>query len=378
MTEDKNRFPKITESALDDLRKRIGVKIENTLEPWCHESTRDNIRHYAHGIGDDNPLWCDPSYAAATRHGDVIAPPSFLYACSRIISGYVGGLPGVHAMWAGADWTWHREIRRNENITTEAWLKDLVEHDTRFSGRSVQQIYHVNFFGDDGDPIAEADSWCFRTDRDIAREEGTKYDDLKARAPTEYSDDDLVELYRHYANEQVRGGEPRYFEDVEVGEKLPRMVKGPMTVTGFIAYAQGWGGLYIRANKLAWKQVHAHPGLGIKNRFGIPDCPERVHWEDEFATVVGAPAAYDYGPERCSWMTHHLTNWMGDDGFLRDSYVEIRRHNPVGDALYIDGEVTRKFESEGRSCVEITQRAVQQDGELSARGHGVVALPCRS
>ena len=51
------------------------------------------------------------------------------------------------------------------------------------------------------------------------------------------------------------------------------MVKGPMTVTGFIAYAQGWGGLYIRANKLAWKLVDAHPGLGIPNRFGIPDCP---------------------------------------------------------------------------------------------------------
>ena len=31
----------------------------DTLEPWCHEATRDNIRHYAHGIGDDNPLWCD-------------------------------------------------------------------------------------------------------------------------------------------------------------------------------------------------------------------------------------------------------------------------------------------------------------------------------
>ena len=33
--------------------------------------------------------------------------------------------------------------------------------------------------------------------------------------------------------------------------------------------------------------------------------------------MVGAPGAYDYGPERCSWLTHHLTNWMGDDGFLR-------------------------------------------------------------
>ena len=51
------------------------MRIENTLEPWCHEATRDNIRHYAHGIGDDNPLWCDPSYGAATRWGGVIAPP---------------------------------------------------------------------------------------------------------------------------------------------------------------------------------------------------------------------------------------------------------------------------------------------------------------
>ena len=63
MTEQRS-FPKITENGLDDLRQRIGVKIGQTVEPWCHEATRDNIRHYAHGIGDDNPLWCDPDYAA--------------------------------------------------------------------------------------------------------------------------------------------------------------------------------------------------------------------------------------------------------------------------------------------------------------------------
>ena len=49
-------FPKITDHGLDELRQRIGVKITDTLEPWCHEATRDGIRHYAHGIGDDNPL----------------------------------------------------------------------------------------------------------------------------------------------------------------------------------------------------------------------------------------------------------------------------------------------------------------------------------
>ena len=47
------KFPKITEAGLADLRSRIGVKIENTVEPWNYEATRDAIRHYAHGIGDD-------------------------------------------------------------------------------------------------------------------------------------------------------------------------------------------------------------------------------------------------------------------------------------------------------------------------------------
>ena len=70
-------FPKITEEGLNDLRSRIGVKIGQTAEPWCYEATRDNIRHYAHGIGDDNPLWCVPEYAKKTKFGDVIALPSF-------------------------------------------------------------------------------------------------------------------------------------------------------------------------------------------------------------------------------------------------------------------------------------------------------------
>jgi acyl dehydratase len=368
-------FPKITESGLDSLRSRIGVLIENTAEPWCYEATRDNIRHYAHGIGDDNPLWCDPAYAAATRYGGIVALPSFLFTTSRIISGYVGGLPGVHAMWAGADWTWHRPVHRNDTIRTEARLKALVEHQTRFAGRAIQQIYHVDFYNQHGDMVAAADSWCFRTDRDEAREKGTKYTELRARPEPRYTDEQLADIYRKYNDETIRGAVPRDWDDVVEGEALPTMVKGPMTVTGFIAYAQGWGGLYIRANKLAWKQVHAHPGLGIKNRFGIPDCPERVHWEESFAHMVGAPGAYDYGPERCSWLTHQLTNWMGDDGFLRRATSQIRRHNPEGDALFISATVKRKYVEDGRHLVEIVQEARNQDDELSATGTGLVELP---
>ena len=131
MAEPQQRFSLINEKNLADLRKLVGVPIEDSLEPWCYEATRDNIRHWAHGIGDDNPLWCEPDYAAKA-HGRTAAPPSFVFALNRSFSGYVGGLPGVHAMFAGIDTTWHRPMLLGDQFTTKAWLKELVEHRDAF------------------------------------------------------------------------------------------------------------------------------------------------------------------------------------------------------------------------------------------------------
>lgn len=367
------RFSLITERALDDLRSMIGVKITDTVEPWCYEVTRDNIRHYAHGIGDDNPLWCDPAYAGNSSQQTLLAPPSFLFALSRIYSGYVGGLPGVHAMWSGASTKWHRHLRRGDQVQTETYLKELVDRQTEFAGRAIQQIYHVDFYVD-GQLVAEGDSWCFRTERDTARERG-KYQSARETEPR-YGYDDIAAVAQRYRDEKPRGAIPLYVDDVTVGDNLPIMTKGPMTVTGFIAFAQGWGGLYIRANRLAHKQLQRHPNLGITDRFGIPDVPERVHWDDDLARLVGTPRAYDYGPERASWLTHHVTDWMGDDGFLVEHSSQIRRHNPTGDIVKIVGTVTGVDTETG--LVAIEQIARQQDGELSAKGTAVVRLPVRS
>src|SRR6266513_6303484 len=72
-------------------------------EPYIEVATRDAVRHWAHGIGDRNPHW------AAARQ----APPTILFAMDRIVSGYVGGLPGIHAMYGGTDFRWRREIHED-------------------------------------------------------------------------------------------------------------------------------------------------------------------------------------------------------------------------------------------------------------------------
>jgi acyl dehydratase len=76
----------ITEDALAQLRQRLGVPVPHR-QPHMQRASQDTIRHFAHGLGDMNPLWTDPDYAATTRYGGIIALPCILYAMDDICSG---------------------------------------------------------------------------------------------------------------------------------------------------------------------------------------------------------------------------------------------------------------------------------------------------
>lgn len=361
-------FEVINEEAVEDLRSRIGEPVRRG-RVYVHELTPDAIRAYAYGIGDRNPLWLDAGHAPEKG---LLAPPSSLFAMDRILSGYVMGLPGIHAMWAGADLRYERPLRAGDRLSGSAHLKALIERPSRFAGRSFQQIYTVDFHDEAGNLVASGDSYCFRTPRDAAREKG-KYEQVRV----EWTPEQIADIAQRYRDEEARrrGPEPRYVEDVAVGDRLPAITKGPYTATTAVAYLLGWGGLYVRAHGDAFDLYDQHPALGIPNEWGVPEPPERVHWDADLARRVGVPGAYDYGPERCSWMSHVVTDWMGDDGFLRRINVQVRRHNVLGELVTCDGVVRSVDHATG--VVELGLEAVNQDGHESARGTAQVVLPRR-
>ena len=92
---------------------------------------------------------------ALTNNPASLSPPAFagqsLYD-TRAVSDITESSPKF-VFGAGADWTWHKPVMRNDEITTEAWLKDLIEHQTRFAGRAIQQVYHVRFYNQHGDLV---------------------------------------------------------------------------------------------------------------------------------------------------------------------------------------------------------------------------------
>lgn len=367
-------FAKITDEAVAELRSRIGKPLTRVTAPFYREINDDAARNFAGAIGDDNPLWLDAAYGARTRWGAQLAPPTILYSTENSVSGAVEGLAGVHAMFAGTDWRWFEPIRTGTKMRTVAALKDMVEHKTRFAGRSFQQIYHVQFFDQRDTLLAEADSWCFRTERDTARESGTKYD--KALEEMHISTEEEMERYfEQYRQEKPRGAHKRLWQDVKVGDAIDPVLKGPYTVTSAVAFMQAWGNYAIRNHRIAFQYYDRHKKLAPRNQQNVPEPPVRVHWDNDFARSVGVPAAYDFGPERVSWLAHMLTDWIGDDGFLRRLNTQIRRHNPVGDAVWCTGAVTGKCIDGERHLVQCEVLGTNQAGALSIKGYAEVELP---
>ena len=75
---------KITDDGLAALRARIGIAAPQPGPPHYRRPSDRCLPPRRPAYGDDNPLWCDPDYAAATRWGGPIAPPPLVGGDSLI------------------------------------------------------------------------------------------------------------------------------------------------------------------------------------------------------------------------------------------------------------------------------------------------------
>ena len=74
-----------------------------------------------------------------------------------------------------------------------------------------------------------------RAERRATRERG-KYAQIKAHWTTE---EEQKYIEESYAKEEVRGANPCYWEDVNIGDDLTPLVKGPLSVGDMMAWGQG-------------------------------------------------------------------------------------------------------------------------------------------
>jgi acyl dehydratase len=381
--------PRITDEGVARLRARIGIPEPHPQPPHYRCPNEDAFRHVAEAIGDDNPLWCDPAYARGTRWGGPIAPPALVGGDTLIGEDEVPEIPaehrdlmrgdplrGVHAFYSGSFREWWSPLRPGRAVWRRNALVGVLDKQSEFAKRAIHEWTAQVFRDEAGDVLSGQYRLMVRTEREKARER-KKYDTVEIRP---YTKEELERIDAQYASEAPRGPQPRWFEDVEEGDEVGPLVKGPLTVTDIICWHVGVGmGLYgVKALRLGFKNRQRIPRFYHADELGIPDVMQRCHWDPEYARKAGNPTTYDYGRMRETWLIHLCTDWMGDDAWLWKLDCEFRRFNFIGDVHWMKGRVVRKYLAEGeRPAVDLDLGGENQRGEVTTPGHATILLPSR-
>ena len=286
-------------------------------------------------------------------------------------------LGGVHAFYSGSFREWWNPLRPAMRVTRRNALVGVHDKIGEFAGRTVHEWLAEVFAAADGPVLSGQYRLMIRAEREKATER-KKNDEVEIRA---YTDDEIAAIGEAIAGERPPARRrPALVEDVNEGDELPPLVKGPMRVTDMVVWHTGMGmGLYgVAALRLGYDQLQRMPRFFVPDDLNIPDVQQRVHWDPEWAHRAGNPACYDYGRMRETWLIHLCTDWMGDDAWLWKLDCQFRKFNYVGDTHWMHGTVTRKFLGEGdRPAVDLDVWGENQRGETTTPGHATILLPSR-
>ncbi|MED5265353.1 MAG: MaoC family dehydratase N-terminal domain-containing protein [Actinomycetota bacterium] len=296
---------------------------------WVSEVTSDAVRHFAWGIGDNNPLWVDPDYGLASVWETTLAPPSFAYAIDETT--VAPGMPDYERHYERVEWEWFHQFELGDRVTSETKFLD-EEHDQRAD--VTRQRGEIFFRSADKGLVARA---IVTTRRD--RIPLKRIDD---RDEIRYDPEELSQIEEDILSEKIRGAISRHPGDVAEGDGVGTITKGPISIMDIVAWCAG--------------------------TTGSPDDPQGFAsggLDDQAAT----------GPQLASWVVHLLTNWMGDSGVLHTLTVNFSGLPLLGSTTTIGGTITRKFSHGNDQFCEIDVECRLQNDEIIARGRAVVQLP---
>jgi acyl dehydratase len=137
-----------------------------------------------------------------------------------------------------------------------------------------------------------------------------------------------------------------YFDDVEVGDELPPLVKGPI------------------------KQIQLTRYAGASGDFNP------IHQDDEFARAAGMGGVFAHGMLSMGFVGQAVTDWAGA-GTVRKLGVRFAALVRLKDVVTCRGRVVAKSSTAGAQLVDLEVWAENQRAEKVVTGRATVALPAR-
>ena len=129
-----------------------GARLKDPVEP-------NDLRRWAQGMQNPNPLHYDEEYAAESRFGDLVAPQSFA-VCTDTSHGagpaIQGVIPGQHMIFGGDEWWFFGpRIKPGERISHDRMLFDYKISETKFSGPTMFSRGDTTYINQRGELICK-------------------------------------------------------------------------------------------------------------------------------------------------------------------------------------------------------------------------------
>ena len=137
-----------------------------------------------------------------------------------------------------------------------------------------------------------------------------------------------------------------YFEDIEIDDDLPTMVKTPTRAQLFMYSAISWN-------------VH------------------RIHYDEAYAKTEDHPTVLVHGPLQGAFWGQYLTDWVSPGGTLKKIAYSNRGSALPDEPYVVKGCVTGKRIEDGQHLVDCDLRGENNAGEIAAVGSATVIVPSR-
>ncbi len=335
------------------------------------------IRRFCAALGDPNLLYKDPASGVSTKYHSMIAPPTFVAAIRTPTAGaaYVHKDYGVTKITRRVSMEWVDVIRVGDRLDSSLKVTSATPgkpmKDRSTANIDCSATYRNSYGGLIGSATGTSAMVPFRKGEAM----------ICDREIYEYSDEEITHIQKGIEDEPPpRGKLLRYWEDAAIGEKLPKLVKGPLSLSDMMA----WIVAEQKAMPLGspvYNSLKQMPGRTRTNpSTNWPFWDADQEYEDILSSKdAGFNAPFSRGMHLVCLAGQVLTNWMGDDGFLRSLNIELPNHFLYGDTMWLRGEVTDKYRERIGDvtyfAVEVRINGTSQIGETVAVGSAVVYLP---
>jgi hypothetical protein len=351
--------------------------------PVAHDrASADVLSRVARSVDPWNPLWNEPEYAATTRWGGLIAFPLFPRMVCHGGSGWLGvfpmGPPEVIGTHIGNDWELLRPIRVGDSLRVyhdKPQVLDVTGDDPGAHRKFKVLANHLKFYNQDDELAAVFKRYFGEEVVPGGTTGGRRGGPLAAYEDHRYTDEELGHIRQLAAGEEIRGARIRYWEDVRRGEQLQPVVMGPLSSWDLMV------GLMSVGLDLTPLRFCLEQGLGgmLDMETGATEHFLSGHLVDQWAGKYGQPRAVIISSLGEAFIARLVTNWMGDDGWLKTFSWQMGDPILRGDTIIGHGTVTRTYMEGPEHLVELSLWSESMTRRIRChQTTAVVSLPSRA